>query len=115
MVMYDNDKLLEMHKSKKNYLSLPPSYSIAKSENNCGDSVLFVTVGSTLRWAGNGCFITTCAAEIVCLRYNETGQENIDMEFLKKEFIGGLPTKRQQCLQVVIDAYKKRTNSCETN
>ena len=108
MVMYDNDKLLEMYKNKENHLSLLASSSTEKSENNCGDSVLFVTVGSTLRWAGNGCLITTCAAEIICLRYNETGQETIDMEFLKKEFIGGLPAKRQQCLQVVIDAYKKK-------
>lgn len=108
MVMYDNDKLLEMYKNKENHLSLPVNSSTEKSENNCGDSVLFVTAGSALRWTGNGCFITTCAAEIVCLRYNKTGQENIDIEFLRKEFIGGLPAKRQQCLQVVIDAYKKK-------
>ena len=105
--MYDNPNLMELFNEKNNLLaSLPDSMDKNVAENNCGDAVLFLLQDGQIRWFGHGCFITTCAAELACEWYN-TGQTEITIETLKEKVSGKLPPRRNQCLQVVVDAYEK--------
>lgn len=101
--MYDNDTLISIYKEKRHFNEgVVDEIAV---ENNCGDSISMFIYDGKMNWNGYGCFITTCAAEIVCLMYNK-GQ-NVSMNTISDEFIGNLPSRRKQCVQIVIDAYNK--------
>ena len=101
--MYDSEFLQNIYKKKENYLGYTDEGVL---ENNCGDAVFFsFTPNGSLGWGGQGCFLTVCAAEVICIWYNREEKEKISIGRLKNEIIGHLPPKRNQCLQVVIDAY----------